>query len=150
MPFGMVMRAAFSRLSDDSKLETWPRILHAPIFLFKTCRLRPDWQSEVLRQSAFEVLPRPLDVEHLYRMHLELILVEMDERTAQRNRFHLHPCVQLGIDRPQHRPWQRRANHGVAVAADQNDGIVLQSLRQRRAELGIVDHQLAAQAWIVL
>src|SRR5262245_42889428 len=107
-------------------------------------------RSEISWKPAFQVLPGSVHVEDFHRMHFELVFIEIDHLTAKRDRFHLHPCVELRIDRPQHRPWHRSADHGVAVSADQNEGIVYQWRRQRSAELSIVDHQLAAQAWIVL
>src|SRR5262245_26859588 len=101
-------------------------------------------------EADFSGLPGSVHVEDFDRMHFEFVFIEIDDLTAKRDRFHLHPCVQLRIDRPQHRPWQRGCNHGIAMSTDKNNGILSQCLRQRSAELGIVDHQLSAQAWIVL
>jgi hypothetical protein len=64
-----------------------------------------DGRSEVFQQPALQVLPGSVDVKDFDRMHFEFVVIEMDHRTAKRDRFHLHPCVQLRIDRPQHRPW---------------------------------------------
>ena len=63
-------------------------------------------QSGKFWKPTFQVLPGPPNIEHLNDMHFELVLVEIDHLTSERDRFHLRPCIHLRVDRPEHRPWQ--------------------------------------------
>ena len=63
-------------------------------------------QLRTLRQPGLEIFPRPLDVEHLDRMLLELVVVEIDDFLSESDCLELGPCVELGIDCSQHHPGQ--------------------------------------------
>ncbi len=59
--------------------------------------------------------------------------------------------VDLGVIGAEHRVGQRRADHGIAVAAHQHDGGVLaELLRQILAEVRRQDHQIRAVAGVFL
>src|SRR5215470_12337084 len=98
------------------------RAKRAPSLTLRLRRESAKAVSRTLRQPGLEVVPGPADVEHLDGMLLELVLVEIDDLLPQSEGLELGARVELRIDRAQHRPGQGRADHRIAMAADQHDG----------------------------